>query len=120
MASTKHEHGTYELDAAGVAPGRLATKIVLYLTGKHKPTFVPYIDDGSRVVILNADKAVFTGKKIDQKIYRHHSMHPGGLKERTIKSVIKKDPKEVIRLAVMKMLPKNKLREDRMKRLLFK
>lgn len=118
--ATTHEHGTYELDATGQAPGRLATQIARYLMGKHKPTYTPHIDDGSRVVIVNYDKVVFTGKKIDQKIYRHHSMHPGGLKEATIKSVIKKDPKEVIRFAVMKMLPKNKLREGRMKRLLFK
>lgn len=119
MAST-HAHGTYEIDAAGQAPGRLATKIVNYLTGKHKATFTPHIDDGSKVLVLNADKVVFTGKKIDQKIYRHHSMHPGGLKETPAKAVIKKDPKETIRLAVMKMLPKNKHRANRMKRLMFK
>ena len=113
-------HGTYTLDATGQAPGRLATKIAHFLMGKHKATFTKHIDDGSRVVIVNADKVVFTGKKIDQKIYRHHSMHPGGLKEATLKSVIKKDPVEVIRFAVMKMLPKNKHRITRMKRLMFK
>lgn len=113
-------HGAYELDATNVAPGRLATQIALYLMGKHKPTYTPHIDDGSKVVIVNADKVRFTGKKIDQKLYRHHSMHPGGLKETPAKKVLLEKPEEVIRHAVMRMIPKNKHRANRMKRLLFK
>lgn len=113
-------HNRYEIDAAGKAPGRLATQIATLLMGKHKPTYTPHIDDGSKVLVLNADKIVLTGKKMDQKLFRHHSMHPGGLKETPIKFVMKNSPEEVIRHAVEKMLPKNKLRSDRMNRISFK
>ena len=114
------KHHKVEVDAAGIAPGRVATKIATILMGKHRPNYEAHLDKGDKVVVLNADKAVFTGKKADQKIYRHHSMHPGGLKETPASKVIKEDPREVIRHAVMKMLPKNKLRADRMRRLHFK
>lgn len=116
----KITHNRYELDATGQAPGRLATQVATLLMGKHKATYTPHIDDGSKVLILNADKIVLTGKKIDQKLYRHHSMHPGGLKETPMKQVLKESPKDVILHAVIKMLPKNKLRNDRMKRIMFK
>ena len=112
-------HGKYEIDAAGKQPGRLATEIARLLMGKHKPTYSPHIDEGSKVVVMNADKVVFTGKKIEQKEYRPHSMHPGGLKETPAKKVIKENPEEVIRHAVEKMLPKNKHRSNRLKRLSF-
>jgi large subunit ribosomal protein L13 len=114
------KHHKVEVDATGQAPGRLATKIAMMLMGKDKPNYELHLDKGNKVVVLNADKVVFTGKKVDQKIYRHHSMHPGGLKETPASKVIKEDPREVIRLAVMKMLPKNKLRADRIRRLQFK
>ncbi len=111
---------TIEIDATGIAPGRLATKIASYLIGKHKVTFTPHIDGGDKVVVLNAKDLVFTGKKIDHKLYRHHSNHPGGLKEIPAKKMVKEHPEDVIRLAVAKMLPKNKVRDTRMNRLVFK
>lgn len=113
-------HHKQELDATGQAPGRLATQIAMFLMGKHKVSYEMHVDKGDKVVVSNVDKIVFSGKKIDQKVYRHHSMHPGGLKETPAKKIITEDPREVVRLAVMKMLPKNKLRADRMKRLHFK
>ncbi len=111
---------TIELDATGQAPGRLATKIATILMGKHKVKFTPHIDYGDKVVITNYDKIVFTGKKLDQKLYRHHSNHPGGLKEVPAKKIMAEKPQEAIRSAVIKMLPKNKLRDQRMIRLHFK
>lgn len=117
MARIKHHK--HEIDATGQAPGRLATRIALLLMGKNKPAYESHIDRGDKVVITNADKVVFTGKKMVQKVYRHHSMHPGGLKEIPAKRIMK-DPKEAIRHAVEKMLPKNKFRPNRMKRLQFK
>ncbi len=117
MAIKRH---TVELDAAGIAPGRLATQIATILMGKHRPDYTPHIDSGDKVVIANAKDLVFTGKKLDQKVYRHHTLHPGGLKEVGAKIMVKEKPEEVIRLAVIKMLPKNKLRTARMKRLKFK
>jgi large subunit ribosomal protein L13 len=114
------KHHKYEIDATGKAPGRVATEAATRLIGKHMISYEFHLDKGDKVIILNADKAVFTGKKIDQKIYRHHSMHPGGLKEVPVKKVAKEDPEEVIRHAVMRMLPKNKLRADRIRRLQFK
>ncbi len=113
-------HKKHELDAAGAHPGRLATQIATLLMGKHKATYSPHIDNGDKVVIVNADKAVFTGKKTDQKVYRRHSMFPGGLKETPAKRVISEDPRNVIVHAVTKMLPKNKFRTNRLKRLTFK
>ncbi len=111
---------TIELDATGMAPGRLATKIATFLMGKHKVKYTPHIDFGDKVVITNCDKIVFTGKKMEQKLYRHHSNHPGGLKEKQAKIQMAESPEEVIRLTVAKMLPKNKLRDQRMIRLHFK
>lgn len=108
-----------ELDAAGQAPGRLATKIATILMGKHKVGYVPHIDQGDKVVVVNADKIYFTGKKLFQKVYRHHSMHPGGLKEIPANKMMQ-NPPAVILHAVNKMLPKNKLREARMNRISFK
>ncbi|MEK7625344.1 MAG: 50S ribosomal protein L13 [Patescibacteria group bacterium] len=112
-------HHKQEIDAAGQTPGRLATQIAVFLMGKHKPTYVTHLDKGDKVVVLNVDKIVFTGKKLEQKVYRHHSMHPGGLKEVPARKMME-DTKEIIRLAVMKMLPKNKLRAGRINRLHFK
>ncbi len=116
---TRTKHHKQEIDATGQAPGRLATQIATLLMGKHKPTYELHIDKGDKVEVSNVDKMVFTGKKIEQKIYRHHSMHPGGLKEIPAKMMMK-DMREILSLAVMKMLPKNKLRAGRMTRLHFK
>ena len=111
---------TIVVDAAGQAPGRLATKIAMILMGKNKPTYTPHLDEGDKVEVENAALVHFTGKKIDQKVYRHHSNYPGGLKETPAKKMLKEKPEEIIRLAVVKMLPKNKLRDLRMARLTFK
>ena len=108
------------IDAAGQAPGRIATQIAIWLMGKHKTIFQTHLDVGDKVVVKNAAEVKFTGKKIDQKLYRHHSMHPGGLKEIPAAKMLGEKPEEVIRLAVAKMLPKNKWRTPRLKRLHFK
>lgn len=113
-------HRNQEIDASGKHPGRLATEIARFLMGKHKTSYDPAVDRGDKVIITNVDKIFFTGKKVEQKVYRHHTMHPGGLKETPVKRVIKGNPAEVVRRAVAKMLPKNKFRSDRMKRLQFK
>lgn len=109
-----------ELDATRQAPGRLATKMAMILMGKHKPGYIPHIDSGDKVVILNVKDLRFTGKKMDQKLYRHHTNYPGGLKEVLAKKVMEDDPREIVLHAVNKMLPKNKLREARLKRISFK
>ncbi len=111
---------TIEIDATGQAPGRLATKIATILMGKHKVKYTPHIDFGDKVVVTNYDKIHFTGKKLEQKLYRHHSNHPGGLKEIPASKMVAEKPQDAIRLAVIKMLPKNKLRDQRMIRLHFK
>jgi len=108
-----------EFDAAGQAPGRLASQLAPVLMGKHKPGYLPHRDTGDRVVIKNVEKMVFSGKKIEQKVYRHHSMHPGGLKEIPARKVFTENPREVLRHAVEKMLPKNKLRGPRLRRIKY-
>lgn len=118
MASKKHQR--IEIDASGLAPGRIATQVASYLIGKHRVSYTPHIDTGGAVVVTNADKAKFTGKKVVQKLYRHHTMHPGGLKEIPAKKIVKENPVEVIRHAVSKMLPRNKFRTQRLRRLSFK
>jgi len=111
---------TIEIDATNQAPGRLATKIATLLMGKHKVKYTPHLDLGDKVVITNVDKIAFTGKKLSQKVYRHHSNYPGGLKEIPANKIVAEKPEEAVRLAVIKMLPKNKLRDQRMNRLHFK
>jgi large subunit ribosomal protein L13 len=118
MASIKRKK--HELDATNQAPGRLATQIATLLSGKHKASFVAHRDMGDKVVVINADKILFTGKKLEQKEFLHHTMHPGGLKRTPVKKVMTEKPEDVIRHAVVKMLPKNKLREPRLLRLSFK
>lgn len=108
------------IDATGRAPGRVATEVAILLRGKNKPDFEPHIDAGDFVRVENAAKVKFTGKKLAQKDYYHHTMYPGGLKRTPMKKVFDKDPAEVIRRAVYGMLPKNKLRVEMMKRLTIK
>ena len=104
--------------AKGVSVGRLAARIAPVLRGKHKPTFEAHRHEhGDIVVVINAEKLVFTGKKWSQKVYRHHTGYPGGLKERTAKDVQSRKPGDVLRRAVLGMLPKNKLRETFARRL---
>ncbi len=107
----------YLVDATGKTLGRLASEIAKILMGKHKPTYTPHVDGGDFVVVINAEKIHATGKKLNQKIYYRHTGYPGGLKETTLREMLQKKPEEVIRLAVRGMLPKNKLRDRRMKRL---
>jgi len=107
----------YLVDATGKTLGRLASEIAKILMGKHKPTYTPHVDGGDFVVVVNAEKIHATGKKLDKKIYYRHTGYPGGLKETTLREMLQKKPEEVIKLAVRGMLPKNKLRDRRMKRL---
>lgn len=109
-----------EIDAENQAPGRIAAKVVIMLRGKNKPDFTPHIDSGDFVTVLNAGKVKFTGKKLVQKDYYHHTMHPGGLVSTSMKKVFDNDPTEVLRRAVYGMLPKNRLRDEMMKRLTIK
>lgn len=108
------------IDASGQVVGRLATKIAMILMGKNKPDYRPHIDTGDSVRILNATEARFTGKKAMVKEYKHHSMHPGGLKIKTARVLTKEKPEEIILHAVSRMLPKNNTRTQRLKRVSFK
>jgi large subunit ribosomal protein L13 len=106
----------YEVDAAGKTVGRLASEIAKVLIGKHKPVYSFNQDAGDFVVVTNADKIQFTGKKWTDKIYYRHTYHPGGLKETQARDVMSKHPTRIIELAVRGMLPKNRLRDVRMTR----
>jgi large subunit ribosomal protein L13 len=107
----------FVVDANGQVLGRLATRVARILIGKDKPTFTPTADCGDHVIVVNAEKIRLTGNKIDQKVYRRHSGYPGGLKEIPIKLLMQKRPEEVVREAVVGMLPKNKLRARRARKL---
>ena len=97
------------IDAEGMVLGRLATEVAKLLRGKHKPTYTPFLDTGDNVIVINASKVVLTGKKLDEKKYRHHSGFPGGLKEIDYRSLMAKNPEKAVELAVKGMLPKNSL-----------
>ncbi len=99
----------YVVDAAGMTLGRLASEIASILRGKNKPIFTPHMDTGDYVIVVNAEKVAVTGKKLNQKIYYHHSGYVGGLKQTTLKEKLKKRPEEVIERAVKGMLPKGPL-----------
>ena len=99
----------YVVDAAGQTLGRLATRIADVLRGKDKPVYTPHVDTGDFVVVVNAERIAVTGKKLDQKIYYRHSGYPGGLRERTLREQLSRQPEKVIRLAVKGMLPRNRL-----------
>lgn len=111
------QRNVYKVDAAGQVLGRMATDIATHLIGKYKADYQPHIDSGDEVIVENIKDVKVTGKKLEQKKYYRHSLHPGGLKEEVMGEVFEKDPAEVLRKAVARMLPKNKLRNDRMKRL---
>ena len=108
---------THTIDATNKVLGRLAVEIAVLLRGKHRPDFMPNKDTGDFIVIKNIDKIKFTGKKIDQKIYYHHTGYMGGLKETPLKTLFKNNPDKVLKKAVFGMLPKNKLRRLQIKRL---
>ena len=107
----------YEIDAEGKILGKIATEIAVRLMGKHKPSYTPHVDGGDFVVVLNADKFAVTGKKMLDKKYYRHSGYPGGLKVRSLEEMLEKKPTEVIRKAVERMLPKNKLGNQMINRL---
>lgn len=116
MDNIVNNRKVHTIDATNKILGRLATKIALLLTGKGKTDYIPNIDMGEEVVVNNASKMKFSGNKLEQKIYYHHSGYPGGLKERKMKEIFTKDPSELLKKAVYNMLPKNKLRSGRMNR----
>jgi large subunit ribosomal protein L13 len=98
------------VDANGLVVGRLATIVAMRLRGKHKPTYTPHADDGDNVIIINASKAVFTGRKLTKKVYHHHTGFIGGIKERTAKSIMEgRFPERIVEKAVERMLPRGPL-----------
>ena len=107
----------YVVDAEGHTLGRLASEVAKVLRGKHKPIFTPYVDTGDYVIIVNADKIKVTGKKMDQKIYYHHSEYIGGMKEATLREKLAKKPEQVLELAIKGMLPKGPLGRQMYKKL---
>ncbi len=99
----------YVVDATDMTLGRLASEVAKVLRGKNKPIFTPHMDCGDFVIVINAEKIKVTGKKMDQKIYRHHSEYVGGMKEATLREKLAKKPEQVIEMAVKGMLPKGPL-----------
>lgn len=113
----KIERKWYVVDAAGCTLGRLTSEVAKILRGKNKPEFTPHIDTGDYVVIVNAEKVKVTGKKMEQKIYYHHSDYVGGMKETTLKDMLAKKPEYVMTHAVKGMLPKGPLGRQMLKKL---
>lgn len=111
------ERKWYVVDAEGMVLGRLASQVASILRGKHKPIFTPHVDTGDYVIILNADKIVLTGNKLDQKYYYHHSGYPGGLTEIKYRDLIARKPEFVVYEAVRRMLPKGPLGRQMLKKL---
>ncbi len=110
MPSAKDiERKWYVVDATNKTLGRLAAEVAKVLRGKNKPTYTPFLDMGDYVIVVNADKIKVTGKKLDQKIYYHHSDYVGGMKEESLRDKLANSPTEVIELAVKGMLPKGPL-----------
>ena len=110
MANAENvERKWYIVDATGLPLGRIATQVAILLRGKHKVTFTPHVDTGDGVIVINCEKLVLTGKKLDQKMYRHHSGYPGGLKETPYRRIMETRPQFAMYEAVRRMLPKNKL-----------
>ena len=98
------------IDAKGLVVGRLASIVALRLRGKHKPTYTPHVDCGDNGIVVNAEKVVLTGRKVDQKVYRHHTGYIGGIKERSAKSILEgRFPQRIVEKAVERMLPRGPL-----------
>lgn len=116
----KIERKTHKIDAAGLPVGRLATKISNLLRGKLKTSYTPHVDGGDFVVVENIKQVLLTGKKLEQKSYKHHTLYPGGLKEVFAGALMESDPAKILENAVYYMLPKNKLRNEMFKRLMIK
>ncbi|MEN3046634.1 MAG: 50S ribosomal protein L13 [Candidatus Hydrothermales bacterium] len=117
MSFENVERKWYLVDLNGKVLGRAASRIALLLMGKRKPIYSPHLDVGDFVVAINADKIKVTGKKLTDKIYYRHSGYPGGLKLKKLKELLEKNPEKIIKLAVKRMLPKNKLGKKLIKRL---
>ena len=111
------EHKWYVIDADGVVLGRLASQVALMLRGKHKPTFTPHVDTGDFIIVINTDKIALTGNKLDQKIYYHHTGHPGGIKETKYRDLMAKKSEFALKKAVRGMLPKGPLGNKMLKKL---
>jgi len=110
MASAETvERNWYVVDAEGQTLGRLASEVAKVLRGKNKPTYTPHVDCGDHVIIINAEKVVLTGKKLDQKYYRYHTGYPGGLREVKYRDLMATKPEKAVMVAVKGMLPKNSL-----------
>lgn len=110
MANSKNiEKKWYVIDASGKPLGRIAAEAAKLLRGKHKPTFTPNVDTGDHVIILNCSDVILTGKKLDQKIYRHHTGYIGNMKETTARNMLQDKPEKAMMLAIKGMLPKNRL-----------
>ncbi len=111
------ERKWYIVDAAGKRVGRLATEIATILRGKHKPEFTPHVDTGDFVIVINAEKVVFTGNKLEKKFYYRHSGYPGGLKAVKAADMLQRHPERVMEKAVRGMLPHNRLGDDQYRKL---
>ncbi len=107
----------FVLDATDKPLGRLASEAARLLRGKHKPTFTPHVDTGDYVIVINADKAILTGKKLDQKIMYKHTGYPGGLKETPYRRLMAEKPERAVEAAVRGMLPKNRLGRKMIKKM---
>ena len=117
-AKTSDNEGNWcVVDASGAVLGRLASAVASRLQGKHNPLYTPHVDTGDWIVVINADKVVLTGKKLDQKNYYRHSGYIGGLKSKTARELRDKKPEDMVRLAVKGMLPKNRLGRKQLKKL---
>lgn len=111
------ERKWYIIDASNKPLGRVATEAAKLLKGKHKPTYTPNIDTGDHVIILNCKDAVLTGKKLDQKVYRHHSSYIGGMAETSARVMMESKPEKAMMLAIKGMLPKNRLGRQMLRKL---
>ena len=111
------ERKWYVIDAENAVLGRLAAQVALMLRGKHKPTFTPHVDTGDFIIVVNTDKIVLTGKKLEQKIYYHHTGHPGGLKETKYRDLMANKSEFALKKAVRGMLPKGPLGNKMIKKL---
>jgi len=111
------ERGWYLVNAEGKTLGRLASEIAKVLRGKHKPIYTPHLDCGDYVIVVNAEKVQVTGRKLDQKMYYHHTGYPGGIKSISLRNQLQKHPERVLEAAVRGMLPKNRLGRKMMRKL---
>lgn len=110
------ERKWYVVDAQGMVLGRLASQVASRLRGKHKPVYTPHVDTGDHIIIINADKVVLTGRKLDQKKYYHHTGYPGGLRETLYRDLLAKKPEFAVYEAIRRMMPKGPLGRKMLKK----